>query len=64
MSSQRTFEPTPTPGESGERGATLVEYVLLVALIAIAVIGAVVFFRNGVVDVFERTGNGLSQGMN
>ncbi|MFM8303260.1 MAG: Flp family type IVb pilin [Actinomycetota bacterium] len=64
MTTQPTPAPTPTPAERSEQGATLVEYVLLVALIAIAVIGAVVFFRNGVVDVFERTGNGLSQGMN
>ena len=43
-----------------ERGASLVEYILLVALIALAVIGAVVFLRNQVSDKFEYAGSKIS----
>ncbi|MBM3694077.1 MAG: Flp family type IVb pilin [Actinobacteria bacterium] len=39
-----------------ERGANLVEYVLLVALIALAVIAAVVFLRGEVSDKFNDAG--------
>jgi Flp pilus assembly pilin Flp len=39
-----------------ERGANLVEYVLLVALIALAVIAAVVFLRGQVSDKFNDAG--------
>jgi Flp pilus assembly pilin Flp len=38
----------------------LVEYILLVALIAIAVIAAVVFLRGQVCSKFDRTGSTLS----
>jgi len=43
-----------------ERGANLVEYILLVALIALAVIAAVIFLRGQVSDKFEETGSKLS----
>ena len=43
-----------------ERGANLVEYILLVALIALAVIAAVVFLRGEVSDKFDETGSKLS----
>jgi pilus assembly protein Flp/PilA len=43
-----------------ERGANLVEYILLVALIALAVIAAVVFLRGEVNDKFSETGSKLS----
>jgi Flp pilus assembly pilin Flp len=43
-----------------ERGANLVEYILLVALIAIAVIAAVVFLRVQVSSKFDQTGSTLS----
>ena len=43
-----------------ERGANLVEYILLVALIALAVIAAVVFLRGQVSDKFNETGSTLS----
>ena len=45
-----------------ERGANLVEYILLVALIALAVIAAVVFLRGQVSDKFNETGSRLSSG--
>ncbi len=45
-----------------ERGANLVEYVLLVALIAIAVIAAVVFLRTELNSTFDQTGSKLSGG--
>jgi Flp pilus assembly pilin Flp len=47
-----------------ERGANLVEYILLVALIALAVIAAVVFLRGQVSDKFVETGSKLSSNGN
>ena len=43
-----------------EKGAGLVEYILLVALIALAVIAAVVFLRGQVSDKFSEAGSKLS----
>ena len=45
-----------------ERGANLVEYILLVALIALAVIAAVVFLRGQVNSQFNNAGSHLSSG--
>jgi Flp pilus assembly pilin Flp len=45
-----------------EQGANLVEYILLVALIALAVIAAVVFLRGQVSSKFDTTGSKLSAG--
>jgi Flp pilus assembly pilin Flp len=45
-----------------ERGANLVEYILLVALIALAVIAAVVFLRGQVSSKFNDAGSHLSSG--
>ena len=43
-----------------ERGANLVEYILLIALIALAVIGAVVFMRGQMIDRFNYAGSKIS----
>jgi Flp pilus assembly pilin Flp len=43
-----------------EQGASLVEYILLVALIALAVIAAVVFMRNQISDKFSYAGAKIS----
>ena len=43
-----------------EDGASLVEYILLVALIALAVIAAVVFLKNQVNSKFNDAGSKLS----
>jgi pilus assembly protein Flp/PilA len=43
-----------------ERGASMVEYILLVALIALAVIAAVVFLRGQVSSKFNESGSKLS----
>ncbi len=43
-----------------ERGASMVEYILLVALIALAVIAAVVFLRGQVHSKFNDAGSKLS----
>ena len=45
-----------------ERGASMVEYILLVALIALAVIAAVIFLRNQVSTKFNDAGSRLSTG--
>jgi Flp pilus assembly pilin Flp len=45
-----------------EQGANLVEYILLVALIALAVIAAVVFLRGQISSKFDDTGSKLSAG--
>lgn len=43
-----------------ERGASLVEYALLVALIAVACIAAMGFLRDGVDNKFSEAGNELN----
>ncbi len=43
-----------------ERGANLVEYLLLLSLIAIAVIGAVIFLGSQISPVFNHAGSTLS----
>lgn len=43
-----------------ERGANLVEYILLVALIALAVIAAVTFLSGAIGEKFSDTGSKLS----
>jgi len=43
-----------------EQGANLVEYILLVALIALAVIAAVTFLSGQIGDKFSDTGSKLS----
>jgi Flp pilus assembly pilin Flp len=43
-----------------EDGASLVEYLLLVSLIAMAVIGAVVFLGGALRDTFNSEGSQLS----
>src|SRR5689334_24748603 len=43
-----------------EKGASMVEYILLVALIALAVIAAVVFLKNQVNSKFNDAGSKLS----
>ena len=45
-----------------EDGASMVEYILLVALIALAVIAAVVFLRGQVQSKFSDAGSRLSNG--
>jgi Flp pilus assembly pilin Flp len=45
----------------GERGANLVEYLLLLSLIAIAVMGAVLFFAGQLSPKFNQAGSQLSQ---
>lgn len=43
-----------------ERGASMVEYILLVALIALAVLAAVSFLGNQAKDTFNREGSIIS----
>jgi Flp pilus assembly pilin Flp len=43
-----------------EAGASMVEYILLVALIALAVIAAVVFLKDQVNSKFNQSGSSLS----
>jgi Flp pilus assembly pilin Flp len=43
-----------------EAGASMVEYILLVALIALAVIAAVVFLKDQVNNKFNQSGSSLS----
>ena len=45
---------------SSERGASLVEYALLVALIAVVCIGAVTFLGREAADNFSAVGNSIS----
>jgi pilus assembly protein Flp/PilA len=43
-----------------ERGASLVEYALLVALIAVVCIGAITFLGNEAADNFSDVGNSIN----
>lgn len=43
-----------------ERGANLVEYILLVAFIALLVIAAIAFLRDQIDDEFNEAGNCLN----
>lgn len=45
-----------------DRGASLVEYALLVALIAVVCIGAVTFLGGGTSGTIEDAGNGIGGG--
>ncbi len=45
---------------SSERGASLVEYALLVALIAVVCIGAVTFLGREAADSFSEIGNSIN----
>ena len=45
-----------------ERGASLVEYVLLVSLIAVVCIGAVTFLGNHAKNTFNNVGSSLTAG--
>lgn len=47
-------------GTSGERGASLVEYALLVVLIAVVCIGAVAFFGGELNSSFSTTGESVN----
>ncbi|GAA3665005.1 hypothetical protein GCM10022237_26280 [Nocardioides ginsengisoli] len=46
-------------GKDDERGATAVEYGLLVALIAIIIIGAVTFLGGNLSDLFNKVGSSV-----
>lgn len=48
-----------SPKQDGDRGATVVEYALLVALIAIVVIGAITIFGQTLADFFSGLGEQL-----
>jgi Flp pilus assembly pilin Flp len=50
-----------TKDENGEHGASMVEYILLVALIALAVIAAVVFMRGQMQESFSDAGDKVSR---
>lgn len=44
-----------------DRGATMVEYSILVALIAVALVGAVLLFSDGVKGMFDDAATSMSQ---
>ena len=46
--------------ENNDRGATAVEYGLMVGLIAVAIIGAVSFLSKSVQTTFNKTGNAMN----
>ena len=45
---------------SDERGQGLVEYALIIAVIAIAVIVAMIFLRDQLSNIFSNSGNNLT----
>ena len=57
---RRTFERLVEGRECTERGASLVEYALLLVLIAMVCLAAVQFFGSGVSDNFSRSGSAIT----
>ncbi|MEY4873903.1 MAG: Flp/Fap pilin component [Actinomycetota bacterium] len=55
----RTLNFFTLPKHDGDRGATVVEYALLVALIALVVIGAITLFGQSLSDFFGGLGDQL-----
>jgi len=53
------FRRSTHPGPASERGANLVEYILLISLIALVVVGAVVFLASRTSDKFTDAGNAV-----
>lgn len=51
-----------SPKQDSDRGATVVEYALLVALIALVVIGAITVFGQQLAAFFTNLGNRLPTG--
>lgn len=47
-------------GRRGDRGASLVEYSLLLAMIAVVCIGAVTFFGGETADAYSEAGSSLN----
>ncbi len=50
-----------TVNEATEKGATMVEYALMVALLAIALIAAVTALKGSVSQAYSRSGSTLMQ---
>ena len=44
----------------GEEGQGLTEYALIIALVAVALVGAVVVFREQIADIFNNIGDAFS----
>lgn len=57
----QTFLTRPVKREDGDRGATAVEYGLMVALIAIAIIVAVTLIGTNLDLLFTKVGNELKK---
>jgi Flp pilus assembly pilin Flp len=54
------FVPTLTALVHDEEGASLVEYILLVALVAVVSIAAITFLGNASKDKFQKTADTLN----
>lgn len=55
---------TGTAAIHHERGATAVEYALLIALMAAVIFSMVILFGGGVVGLFSGTQNSIESGIN
>lgn len=55
---------TGTAAIRHERGATAVEYALLIALMAAVIFSMVILFGGGVVGLFSGTQNSIESGIN
>lgn len=56
---ERDGSTDPSLSRADERGASLVEYALLVALIALACVLAIAYFGGSVGDSFSRSGSSI-----
>lgn len=47
-----------------ERGQTTTEYAILIGFLAVAIIVAIVFLRDQIIDMFRRSGSSIQQAPN
>jgi Flp pilus assembly pilin Flp len=55
----RAFLGTHLPAAKSDRGATATEYAILVAFIAVLLIAAAIFLREGIASIFTKAGSSL-----
>ncbi len=47
-----------------ERGQTTTEYAILIGFLAVAIIVAIIFLRDAIIDLFRKSGNVINEAPN
>lgn len=45
----------------GERGQTTTEYAILIGFLAVAIIIAIIFLRDSIIDLFRKSGSAIEE---